>query len=1191
MRSVVFGLSLLGAAGAAQAEDGTFIIPTIRAEGGTDFAYWDAFERPPGAPTNSNYNYGNPPALAGGVDGDGNPTTMLVDHDDNPATPDIPRTTLIQTGAADAFVTSSGAIYSFAEVVEFEVPYEAAADAVGEVTNVIFQSQTGGIRLNVNSVELVYEKDGLPVTVMPVYKGMDDPQSGAFTERIVCAFQWDLTGLNVRDFKIVFGAPDASMPLWQAQLDVVIGEPFVQELGYLLATRSRPVTRHTKSGVVDKNLPFTKDGRFFFEEDELTLLGEPANGWYMSGWYYDGVVARGLSLPLVFPAQDITVTALFAPGSYAAWREQMFYRVNSTLGTNNDHTNPEVSGPTVDHDEDGLTNAGEYAFAGDPYTADQVRTRPQLELVEVEGVSYLALKYRTNGREPGEGDVVQRVRVAADGGIFRDNEYEPTTTTVKRELQADGSELVTERTLQPLSSFTSIEMDVWWSVGGVEGAPLAPASLEISSEANLAATQVGRVYSVKLQANGGTQPYEWDVVDGDIPPGITLAADGTLSGMATTAGEYTFTARVRDAFLQAETREFNVAVSPFEIVLNGMLPARPVGNPVFVPLTQTGGTGPYVWRLAAGSLPPGITLNSAGALSGTGTEAGQYVFTLEVKDANDLAVEKVFNWTFFDIEILTANPLPLGVVNVPYSVALTQSGATAPVQWQVAAGALPGGLTLSPAGVLKGSPTSVGAFSFVVQLTGNDGYGTSKSFDLNVAATMPVPVIDAVVFTATMVGEEYAYTVTAAHQPTKFVIKGLPKGLKAKFVNGVVVISGRASVAGTYFVEISASNASGTSDVVVAALEVDGIPDDHVGSFTGLAARDDTANAGLGSLVTFTSTTKGAYTVKVKTGTATKSAKGFLKSTAPQVKVNVNGHELELTLDEDTGLFTGTHGAAVVSGWRLVWDKKSKPASSREGFYTVALDLADVDDLGVATIPQGVGFASFSVLSAGTLKVVGKSADGQGLTAATSLGPDGQLAVYVPMYAKKGSMLGTCQVTAAAVPADNAVSGELDWMKPVTKGRIYANAFGPVNLTMEGSYMGTVTKRPVMLGLPETGALAVEFTGAGVEDSATLPDVTGALWTDKFKADFSGATNAGNVKLTIQKAKGTVSGSFTLTETTPPLARKNVKMLGQVVKLSDGEVKAAGYFLLPQVPENGQKANATPILSGAFYITQPAPAP
>jgi hypothetical protein len=50
-------------------------------------------------------------------------------------------------------------------------------------------------------------------------------------------------------------------------------------------------------------------------------------------------------------------------------------------------------------------------------------------------------------------------------------------------------------------------------------------------------------------------------------------------------------------------------------------------------LTASGGSTPYSWSVLSGSLPNGLTLNSAGSISGTPTVAGSFPFTMQVKDA------------------------------------------------------------------------------------------------------------------------------------------------------------------------------------------------------------------------------------------------------------------------------------------------------------------------------------------------------------------------------------------------------------------------------------------------------------------------------------------------------------------------------------------------------------------------------
>lgn len=60
--------------------------------------------------------------------------------------------------------------------------------------------------------------------------------------------------------------------------------------------------------------------------------------------------------------------------------------------------------------------------------------------------------------------------------------------------------------------------------------------------------------------------------------------------------------------------------------------------------------------------------------------------------------------------------LPDGAKNEPYSYQLDAWGGTPPYAWSLAAGQLPGGLSLSPGGILAGVPTNRRAFSFRVRV-------------------------------------------------------------------------------------------------------------------------------------------------------------------------------------------------------------------------------------------------------------------------------------------------------------------------------------------------------------------------------------------------------------------------------------------------------------------------------------------
>jgi len=82
--------------------------------------------------------------------------------------------------------------------------------------------------------------------------------------------------------------------------------------------------------------------------------------------------------------------------------------------------------------------------------------------------------------------------------------------------------------------------------------------------------------------------------------------------------------------------------------------------------------------------------------------------------------------------INSTSPLPEGQVGEPYSVLLTQTGATLPVTWSLLSGALPDGLSLSSGGVISGTPTTSASFGFVVRLTNTAGTSCTKQFTLTI---------------------------------------------------------------------------------------------------------------------------------------------------------------------------------------------------------------------------------------------------------------------------------------------------------------------------------------------------------------------------------------------------------------------------------------------------------------------------
>lgn len=90
-----------------------------------------------------------------------------------------------------------------------------------------------------------------------------------------------------------------------------------------------------------------------------------------------------------------------------------------------------------------------------------------------------------------------------------------------------------------------------------------------------------------------------------------------------------------------------------------------------------------------------------------------------------------------DVTITTESPLPDGAFNAPYSFQLDQEvGQESTEQWSIIDGALPAGLTLSPSGLISGTPTEGGNFVFTAAVeamcTESTGDSDEKAFLLNI---------------------------------------------------------------------------------------------------------------------------------------------------------------------------------------------------------------------------------------------------------------------------------------------------------------------------------------------------------------------------------------------------------------------------------------------------------------------------
>src|SRR5437899_4132170 len=125
----------------------------------------------------------------------------------------------------------------------------------------------------------------------------------------------------------------------------------------------------------------------------------------------------------------------------------------------------------------------------------------------------------------------------------------------------------------------------------------SPLSITTTS---LSSGTVGVAYSATLSAAGGTPPYTWSLTAGSLPPGLALSTSGSISGMPTAVGSYSFTIQAADSAGQKASKAFTVSIaSPLSLTTTS-LSSGSVSVAYIATLSASGGTQSYTWRLTAG---------------------------------------------------------------------------------------------------------------------------------------------------------------------------------------------------------------------------------------------------------------------------------------------------------------------------------------------------------------------------------------------------------------------------------------------------------------------------------------------------------------------------------------------------------------------------------------------------------------
>jgi hypothetical protein len=338
---------------------------------------------------------------------------------------------------------------------------------------------------------------------------------------------------------------------------------------------------------------------------------------------------------------------------------------------------------------------------------------------------------------------------------------------------------------------------------------IKPAPLSAPGGSNNPTGSVGTPINIDFGCTGGVPPYTFSVT-GSLPPGVTFA-NCILSGTPTTPGTFTIHILVTDSARSSITRDVTLTIaSPTLALPGGKLPDGQVGVSYTAKVTATGGVPPYTYTGA--NLPDGLSLSTAGDITGTPTTAGPFSFRVTVRDSSPATTAPVSVSATYTVTIvpptLAFGPatLPDGVVGVAYSGSLTATGGVKP--YQFSASGLPPGLSAATDGTIGGTPTTAGSFTVNANVT-DAAQGTARQTYTIKIAPRPLVISTASAPNGT-VGTAYSasFAATGGTPPYTFSASGQPSALT---MSAAGTLSGTPNAPGNFTVTVTIKDADGTT--------------------------------------------------------------------------------------------------------------------------------------------------------------------------------------------------------------------------------------------------------------------------------------------------------------------------------------------------------------------------------------------
>ena len=264
---------------------------------------------------------------------------------------------------------------------------------------------------------------------------------------------------------------------------------------------------------------------------------------------------------------------------------------------------------------------------------------------------------------------------------------------------------------------------------------------------------VGVPYSIRFTESEGSgcgpgrQTFYLD--SGTLPPGMTLTADGSLSGTSFQPGSFQFYVEMREpgddpanCAGKRTQKQFALKIrrQPWIASFPAVTPRSEVGVPFRIALRARGGSGIFAWSLASGRLPAGLRLFADGSIEGTPRSNGTSRFAVRARDTEGRTVGWKIELAVAPRLRVHSRQLPRAQTGRSYRADLASVGGVGLTVWKRIDGDLPRGIQLDPeSGRLTGVPTK--PRTHVIALEVRDGLQVKahRTFRIVVAKTRREP--------------------------------------------------------------------------------------------------------------------------------------------------------------------------------------------------------------------------------------------------------------------------------------------------------------------------------------------------------------------------------------------------------------------------------------------------------------------